>query len=59
MEDRASRNIEKKVREKEKKDKKLAKAIQIGKSTIDIGPIKERSIDYFNDITADYGEANG
>ena len=47
----------KKKQEKEKKDKKREKAIRIGKCTIGVGPIKERSFDYFNNITADYSEA--
>ena len=55
--DRQARNSEKKRREKEKKEKKLLKAVNVGKCTIGLGPIKEKSFDYFNKITADYSEA--
>ena len=37
--------------------KRLEKAVKIGKCTIGIGPIKVQSFSYFNNITADYGEA--
>ena len=55
--DRQARNATKKRQEKERRDKKREKAIRVGKCTIGVGPIKERSYDYFNNITADYSEA--
>ena len=55
--DRAARNKAKRVKEQEKKRKKLKKAIKVGRSSIGIGPIREQSFAYFNNITADYDEA--
>ena len=55
--DKVARNKMKKQKDQEKKLKKLDKAIKIGKSSIGIGPIKEQSFNYFNNITADYDEA--
>ena len=55
--DKGERNKVKKLKEKEKKEKKLEKAIKIGKCTIGVGPVKEQSYEYFNNITADYNEA--
>ena len=55
--DKQEKNREKKRRDREKKTKKVAKAINVAKCTIGIGPIATQSIDYFNDITADYHEA--
>ena len=57
MIDRKARNKAKKDRDIEKKKKKVEKAVKIGQSTIRIGPIKEASIEYFHNITADFGEA--
>ena len=57
LEDRAARNKIKKQKEHAKKQKKLDKAIKIGKSSIGIGPIKPQSYTYFNNITADFHEA--
>ena len=55
--DKREKNREKKRRDREKKTVKVAKAINVAKCTIGIGPIATQSIDYFNDITADYHEA--
>ena len=55
--DRGERNRIKKQKEKERREKKLDKAIRVGKCTIGVGPVKEQSYDYFNNITGDYNEA--
>ena len=55
--DREGKNRAKKEKEEEKRRRKREKAVLVGKSTIGIGPIKERSINYFFNITADYSEA--
>ena len=55
--DRVARNAAKKDREREKKEKKLEKAVRVGKCTIGVGPIKQQSFDYFLNITGDYSDA--
>ena len=55
--DRASRNKEKKEREIKNLKKKIEKAALIGRCTIGIGPIQQRSVNYFHKITGDYNEA--
>ena len=55
--DKREKNMEKKRKDREKKSAKVAKAIKVAKCTIGVGPIASQSIDYFNNITADYNEA--
>ena len=55
--DRQEKNLEKKKRDMEKKAIKVKKAINVAKCTLGIGPIANQSIEYFHNITADYGEA--
>ena len=55
--EKQEKNLEKKMRDREKKVTKVAKAINVAKSTLGVGPIANQSIDYFHNITADYGEA--
>ena len=55
--DRAAKNAEKKLRDREKKQAKIEKSVMVGKCTLGIGPIKKKSYDYFNTITADFEES--
>ena len=55
--DRVERNKAKRERGREKKEKKIEKAVCIGQCTLGIGPIVQKSFDYFHRITGDYGEA--
>ena len=53
--DRAAKNMEKK--KKERRNAKIENAAHIGRGTISLGPIKDKSLQYFNKIIADYSEA--
>ena len=57
MEDRAERNRVKKEKEKERRSKRVDKAVRVGQCTLGIGPIKQESFDYFYNITADFDKA--
>ena len=56
-EDRVQRNKEKQKREKERRLKNVQKAAKVGRCTIEVGPIKKESYDYFYKITSDFDEA--
>ena len=55
--DRVVKNAEKKAKDRLKKKAKLEKAVLVGKCTLGIGPIKYKSYEYFNTITADFEES--
>ena len=56
-EDKVGRNKAKKEKERMKRKEKVEKAALIGQCSIGVGPILEQSIEYFNRIIGDYGEA--
>ena len=57
VEDRKTRNEEKKKVERERRRSRIEKAAYVGQCTIGLGPIKHESYDYFNKITGDFEEA--
>ena len=56
--DREEKNKEKKEKEKAKNIEKVKKVMLVGQSSIVIGPIKDKLLDYFHKITGDFEEAN-